>query len=258
LKHSDGHVTVYGHLSEINVQLFDYVRKGQLFAKTWGTYGTKWAWLMTTWPHLHFEIFQNEESIDPLNVLDLSYTNYSNLPTKYQLKFESDFRVRKWYEYAKAKKTWNVFRLDGFTEIERQKSLIEKYTAPSFRNWEMWVDESLNGNIDPTFTMCVGLAESGLWRNTKTLYNVWNIGNTDSWATRTFRSPREWVFAMIHTFNNRYLGKYTEIQQLSRYGNKDGTIYASSPDHWHNNIIKCMSSIKGYNVPDDYNFRLIQ
>jgi hypothetical protein len=55
-----------------------------------------------------------------------------------------------------------VFRLDGFTEIERQKSLIAKYTAPSFRNWEMWVDESLNGNIDPTFTMCVGLAESGL------------------------------------------------------------------------------------------------
>jgi murein DD-endopeptidase MepM/ murein hydrolase activator NlpD len=258
LKHSDGHVTVYGHLSEINVQLFDYVRKGQLFAKTWGTYGTKWAGLMTTGPHLHFEVFQNEESIDPLNVLDLSYTNYSNLPTKYQLKFESDFRVRKWYEYAKAKKTWNVFRLDGFTEIERQKSLIAKYTAPSFRNWEMWVDESLNGSIDPTFTMCVGLAESGLWRNTKTLYNVWNIWNTDSGATRTFRSPREWVFAMIHTFNNRYLGKYTQIQQLSRYGNKEGTIYASSPDHWHNNIIKCMSTIKGYNVPDDYHFRLIQ
>ncbi len=63
---------------------------------------------------------------------------------------------------------------------------------------------------------------------------------------------------MIRTFNNRYLGNYTEIQQLSRYGNKEGLIYASSPDHWHNNIIKCMSSIKGYQVPDDYNFRLMQ
>jgi len=63
---------------------------------------------------------------------------------------------------------------------------------------------------------------------------------------------------MIRTFNNRYLGDYTEIQQLSRYGNEDGLIYASSPDHWHNNIIKCMSSIKGYQVPDDYNFRLMQ
>ena len=63
---------------------------------------------------------------------------------------------------------------------------------------------------------------------------------------------------MIRTLNNRYLGHYTQINQLSRYGNPDGTIYASSPDHWHNNIIKCMSAIKGYQVPDDYNFRLGQ
>lgn len=258
LKHADGYVTVYGHLNEINVQAFDYVRKGQIFAKSWGAYGTKWAWLMTTGPHLHFEVFQNEESLDPLNHLDLSYVNYSNLLDKYKIKFESDFRIRKWYDYSKAVDSGRVFKLNGFTEVERQKDLIERYTHPNFRDWDMWVEESLNGNIDPTFTMCVWLAESGLWRNTLTQNNVWNIWNNDRGDKRIFDSPRAGVFAMISTFNNRYLWGHTEIQQLSRYGNKDGTIYASDPVHWHSNVTKCMSSIKWYYVPDNYNFRLVK
>ena len=258
LKHADGYVTVYGHLNEINVQEFDFVRRGQIFAKTGWAYGTKWAWLMTTGPHLHFEVYQNEEPLDPLNYLDLSYVNYSNLLDKYHVKFESDFRIRKWYEYSKAKKSWRVFNLNWVSEVERQKDLIERYTHPNFRNWDMWVEESLNWNIDPTFVMCVGLAESWLWRNTLTKNNVWNIWNNDRWDKREFDTPREWVYAMIRTFNNKYLGGHTEIQQLSRYGNKDGTIYASDPVHWHSNVTKCMSSIKGYYVPDNYNFRLVK
>ena len=246
LKHAEGYVTVYGHLNEINVQEFDFVRRWQVFAKTGGAYGTKWAWLMTTGPHLHFEVFQNEEPLDPLNYLDLSYVNYSNLPEKYQLKFEADFRVRKWYEYAKAKKSWRVFNLNGITEVDRQKDLIQRYTHPNFRDWNMWVEESLNWNIDPTFVMCVGLAESWLWRNTLTKNNVGNIGNNDRWDKREFNTPREGVYAMIRTFNNKYLWGHTEIQQLSRYGNKEGTIYASDPVHWHANVTKCMSSIKWY------------
>lgn len=258
LKHADWYVTVYGHLSQIDVELFDYVRKGQPFAKTGWEYGVKGSWLITTGPHLHFEVFQNEKSIDPLNSLDLSYVNYSNLPDKYSVKFESDFRIRKWYEYSNAKETWRVFNLEGDTELERQKDLIERYAHPSFRNWNMWVEESLNWNIDPTFTMCVWLAESWLWRNTLTLNNVWNIWNNDSWDKRIFNTPQQWVYAMISTFNNRYLWSHTEIQQLSRYGNKDGLIYASDPVHWHSNVTTCMSSVKWYYVPDDYNFRLVQ
>lgn len=258
IKHAEWYVTVYGHLSEIDVKPFEFVRRGQIIGKSGWEYGSKGAWLMTTGPHLHFEVFQDEKPIDPLNVLDLSYANYSNLPEKYLTKFQTDFRVRKWYAYKAAVNDQRIFRLDWYSEIERQKDLIAKYTAPAFRNWEMWVDESLNGNIDPTFTMCIWLAESWLWRNLKTPFNVWNIGNTDSGAVREYQSAREWVYMMIHTLNNRYLGHYNEIRLLSRYGNPDGTIYASSPDHWHNNIIKCMSAIKWYQVPDDYNFRLGQ
>jgi hypothetical protein len=190
--------------------------------------------------------------------MDLSYVNYSNLLDKYQYKFEEDFRVRKWYDYAKAKDSGRVFNLNWATEVERQKDLIERYTHPDFRNWEMWVEESLNWSIDPTFSMCVWLAETGLWRNSLTKNNVWNIWNNDRWDKRVIDTPRLWVIAMINTFNNRYLGHHTEIQQLSRYWNKDGTIYASDPIHWHSNVTKCMSSIKGYYVPDNYNFRLVK
>jgi hypothetical protein len=122
----------------------------------------------------------------------------------------------------------------------------------------MWVDESLIWNIDPTFVMCIWLAESWLWKYLKTPYNVWNVWNTDSWAVSTFENARTWIYYMIKTLNNEYLWKYNEIKDLSRYGNKDWNIYASSPDHWHNNIITCMSHIKWRYIPDDYNFRIIK
>jgi hypothetical protein len=104
--------------------------------------------------------------------------------------------------------------------------------------------------------MCIWLAESSLWRNLKTSYNVWNVWNVDSWWTKSMNSPKAWIYAMWRTLNNKYLGHYKSINNLSRYWNAYWTIYASSPDNWHNNIIKCMTAIKWEYVPDDYKFRL--
>ena len=83
------------------------------------------------------------------------------------------------------------------------------------------------------------MRETSLWRNLKTWYNVWNIWNTDSWDTQTFSTPRNWVYWMAKTLNNRFLGKYDEMSMLSRYWNKTWAIYASSDFNWHNNIKKC-------------------
>jgi hypothetical protein len=58
------------------------------------------------------------------------------------------------------------------------------------------------------------------------------------------------------TLNNGYLGDYHTINQLSRYGNKDGKIYASSPINWQTNVLKCLSQIKGYYIPEDFPFRI--
>ena len=258
IKHSDWYVTVYGHLSDILVQEYDFVKTWQIIAKSGWEYWTNWAWYITTWPHLHFEVYKEKKSVDPLNYLSLADFPYKYLIEKYRFKFYNDFKEKKWFEYKDISEKSRVFKLEWNSEIERQKNLINKYAVWNFSNWQLWIDESLVWNIDPTFVMCVWLAETGLWNHLKTPYNVWNIWNTDSWATSTFKNARSWVYAMINTLNNKYLWKYNEIKDLSRYGNKNGLIYASSSDHWHNNIITCMSHIKWKYIPDDYNFRIIR
>jgi murein DD-endopeptidase MepM/ murein hydrolase activator NlpD len=257
IKHANGFVTVYGHLSEINVKVGDYVGVGQEFGKTGWEYGTLWAGIMTTGAHLHFEMWKDKEPTDPLAYLDISFLAFNELAEKYKYKYGADFKLRKGYEYnAKQTGGKKVFKIEGENEVERQKYLLNTYAVPAFRSWDVWVEEALDWNIDPTFMMCVGLAETGLGRNLKTPFNIGNIGNTDSWATQVFPNARSGIYWMTKTFNNRFLWKYTKISQLSRYGNKDGTIYASSPDNWHNNITKCMSHIKQKFIPDDYPFRI--
>ena len=256
IKHSDGYLTIYWHVSEIIVNEYDFVKKWQVFAKTWWKVGTVWVGVFTTWPHLHFEVFKDWNYIDPLDTLNLSYLKFNNLAEKYVYKYYKDFKERLWYEYLEKWDRKKVFKLSWLTEVERQKSLINNYAIWQFNNYKMWINESLDWNIDPTFVMCIWLAESWLWKYLKTPYNVWNVWNTDSWSTYEFWSAREWIYSIVSTLNNKYLWKYNEIRKLSRYWNKKWEIYASSPDHWHNNIIKCMSNIKWVYVPDNYNFRL--
>lgn len=261
LKHSDELVTLYGHVTEVTVGKYDFVKKWEVFAKSGGEYGTPGAGVLTTGPHLHFVVYEKEEYADPLEYLNLSYLNFNMLPEKYEYKYKSDFRSRKWYEYvSQSSDSGNRFRIEWDTEVERQKYLLDTYAVGPFRDWDIWVEESIGWNIDPTFMMCVWLAETSLWKHLKTPYNIWNVWNTDSWSTYSFTSAREWIHWMTETFNNRFLSQYDEILQLSRYGNKDEgkPIYASSDFNWHNNITKCMSHVKGEYVPDDYNFRINQ
>lgn len=89
--------------------------------------------------------------------------------------------------------------------MERQKYLLSKYATSDFKNWNMWIEESVNGNIDPSFTMCLGLAETGLGKHLKTGYNVGNVGNTDSGSTYQFANAREGIYWIVKTLNNKFL-----------------------------------------------------
>lgn len=258
LKHSDSLVSLYGHVNEVLVEKNDFVKRGEVFAKTGGEYGTKWAGILTTGPHLHFVVYKDKEYVDPLEYLNLSHIRFQNIPDRYKYKYYSDFKSRRGYDFAWKKDSKWRFRIEGDTEIERQKYLLNTYAVGAFRDWNLWVEESVSEGIDPSFVMCVWLAETTLGKYLKTSYNIGNVGNTDSGSTYSFSSAREGIHWMTVTFNNKYLSQYDEIRQLSRYGNKDTSkpIYASSDFNWHNNIIKCMSHIKWHFIPDNYSFRL--
>ena len=269
IKHSDDLVTVYGHVNEIRVWLYDFVERGQVIALSWWQFWTLGAGLLTTWPHLHFEVFENQEYRDPLEYLNISYLQYREIPERYEFKFRSDFRTRMWYDFSQVAQvnSWSGrFRIEWQNEIERQKFLLNTYAAPAFRDWNMWVETSLAWGVDPTFLMCIWLAESWLGRNLTTANNVWNVGNNDRGDRVSFPTPRSWVAAMASTFNNRFLGNYSNMALLSWWwrtliwarpcSDPWEFCYASDLNHWHNNMLRCISHVKGEYISDNYNFRV--
>jgi LysM repeat protein len=63
IRHADGYVTAYAHLSEILVKHGDTVKRGQVIAKA-GQTGD------VTSPQLHFEIRKRSTAVDPIPYLD--------------------------------------------------------------------------------------------------------------------------------------------------------------------------------------------
>ena len=62
IAHAPGVETVYGHNSQILVQVGDFITRGQVVAEV-GNTGTSTA------PHLHFEVHWRSRAIDPLLIL---------------------------------------------------------------------------------------------------------------------------------------------------------------------------------------------
>lgn len=268
IKHYDWYLSVYGHLSEILVEQYEYVEKWQVIAKSGWEYGTAWAWYVTTGPHLHFEVFKDKQYIDPFSVLDLSYINYQWLPSKYRDKYNADYKHKNWYDYSEQSSNTKLFKLEWDNEVERQKYLISKYAIWAFNNWQMWIEEALDWSIDPSLVMCIWLAESWLGKNLTTAYNIWNVWNNDRGDRKWFDNARQWVYSIIYTLNNKYLWRYNSIAQLSWAWRKETWLlgcretwefcYATDVNHWHNNVKRCLTHLKWTYVPDNYNFRLIK
>jgi len=89
--HTDGLMSVYGHISSILVDEGQTVSVGSIIALSGGMPGTKGSGYMTTGPHLHFEMKSNGQFVDPLEYLPLdsiSETYIGKLPEKYLSKWE--------------------------------------------------------------------------------------------------------------------------------------------------------------------------
>ncbi len=207
--------------------------------------------------NVHIELYENGTLTDPLEKIDLSSLSAEIIPARYGWKYIDDSKKnKKNIDIESLQKTIGFFYLSGNTESERQEKLLSTYASKDFQDRTVWVEESIAESIDPTFVLCVGLAESTLGKNLTTDGNIGNVGNTDSGARRDYADPRSGVRAISSVVNNTWLGGYTTVDQLSGWGNPVGPIYASSQTNWHENIIKCMSAIKGKYVGNKTNFRL--
>lgn len=249
LIHKYGYVTVYLHMNQVFVKEWEFLKRGQIIWLSWWKPWTRWAWLLSSWPHLHFEVYKNWKRVDPLDYMDLSIlTKKESLPVQYHVKYIKD-KFSRDLDYS------NIKYMEWDTLEKRRENFLTKVWHWPYASLQLWKDASQDNSIDIDLWICIAYAETSLGRNFASSYNVGNVGNNDRWDRVAYPTPISWAKAIYYTLENRYLSKHYTINNLSRYWNPDESIYASDPVHWQNNVIRCLSTIKWFPVPNDYPFR---
>ncbi len=247
--HTNWYVTVYEYLNTTTVSIGDVVKRWQLIGYSWWEPWTRWAWFISKWPNLTFMVFKDGVAIDPFSILDASQVqDKSVLPEWYHIKYLRD-------KYARPIDITNLKIMEWNTVDERAQQFLKLYWVWIYKYLQFREDAAKWTNIDRDFVICVAFAESTLWRYLSTDNNIGNVWNNDRWDRVPMQSALWWARAIALTVNNRHLWHYHTINQLSRYWNPDGKIYASSPINWQTNVLKCLSQIKWFYIPEDYPFR---
>lgn len=248
--HKEWYVTLYEYMNQILVKPWDIVQRGQIIWYSWWEPGTMWAWFASEWENLTFWVYKDWVAIDPLTILDLSVvTDWQNtLPEDYRIKYLNDQLVRP-IDVSELK------LIEWKTVDERAQKLLNSYGVWVYKELDFWNSVVDWTNIDRDVVICIWVAESTLGKYLTTDNNIWNVWNNDRWDRVAYNTPYAWARLIALTLNNQHLGKYHTINQLSRYWNPDWKIYASSPINWQTNVMKCLSKIKWYTVPEDFPFR---
>ncbi len=247
--HTDGYVSVYEYLNKTIVKPGDIVQRWQLIWYSGGEPGTRGAGFISKWSNLTFILLKDGVAMDPLDILDSSIVkNKDALPNGYQIKYLRD-------KYARAIDITNLTLMSWSTLLQREDQFLSMYGVGIYKQVPFWDDVVKWTNIDRDVVMCIAFAESTLGRYLSTAWNIGNVGNNDRGDRVPFANAYAGARAIPLTLNNAYLWDYQTIKQLSRYGNKDGKIYASSPINRQTNVLKCLSQIKGYYIPEDFPFR---
>ena len=249
--HQKWYVTVYEYMNQIIVNPWDIVQRWQLIGYSWWEPGTMWAWFASEWENLTFAVYKDWVAIDPLTILDLSVvTDWENtLPEDYRIKYLNDQLIRPINVSDLTIMEWD-------TVDERAQRLLNWYGVWVYRELNFWNSVVEWTNIDRDVVICIWVAESTLGQYLTTDNNIWNVWNNDRWDRIAYTTPYAWARVIPLTLNNQHLWHYHTINQLSRYGNSDWKIYASSPINRQTNVMKCLSKIKWYTVPEDFPFRV--
>lgn len=245
--HKQWLVTVYTPLEELFVKPWEVVKRGQIIGTSGGQPWTKGAWPQSTVPHLDFYTFFNAQPKDPFEYLDLSVMEKEQLPEQRQQKRLDDL-------YAREVPLERLPKVVGETVAERRDSFLRRYAQWPYADVGLWYDAAEGQWVDPLLGMCVGFAETG-FKNFKTPNNIGNVGNNDRGDEVVYESPIVGARALYSVLNNQYLWWYHTLNELSRFGNNDSFIYASSPYNRQRNVMRCLSTIYGYAIPEDFPFR---
>ncbi len=106
--------------------------------------------------NLHIEMYLRGILVDPLEQMGLETADPKVIPGRYGWKYIDDLKKsKKEVDVAALQKIIGFFYIPGETEIERQKNMIDKYAGTAFRDQKMWIEESINESVDPSFVLCV-------------------------------------------------------------------------------------------------------
>lgn len=249
LVHKHNLVTAYLYINSAVVKPWDIVQRGQIIWYSWWEPWTRWAWFVSRWSNVTFQLFRHGRPQDPLLLLDLSVLrDKTMLSEQMQIKYVKN-------KYERRIDLSNVKIMPGDTILARRINFLNTYGVGIFRNHLFWEEAADGMNIDVDLGICIGFAESTIGRYLATDNNIGNVWNNDRWDRVPYESPQAGGRAIYYTLNNRFLGNYHTIDRLSWRWNKDGKVYASSPINWMNNVMRCLTMIKWYRVPEEYPFR---
>ena len=247
--HPKWYISVYMFMNTSLVKKWDIIRRWQLIWYSGWEPWTKGAGFISKEPNLTFFIFKDWVALDPFQFLDLSVIeNKEIIPSEYNIKYLND-------KYARKIDMSEVTFMTGKTLNDRAEQFIKNYWVGIYRELAFWEDAVKWTNIDRDMVICVAFAESTLGRYLTTANNIGNVWNNDRWDRVSMWSALAGAKAIADTLNNQHLWHYHTVKQLSRYGNNEGMIYASSPINRQTNVSKCLSQIKWFYVPDEYPFR---
>ena len=170
IKHPAGFMSMYVGVVPGDAALFSQIKTGDIIAtsRDYMEHSGK--------NNFHLELYENGALIDPLEKIDLSELPPSLVPARYGWKYIDDMKqAKREVDIAALQKTIGFFYLSGESEPERQEKLLTTYASKDFQDRTLWVEESISESIDPTFVLCVGLAESTLGKNLTTNGNIGNV-----------------------------------------------------------------------------------
>ena len=131
---------------------------------------------------------------------------------------------------------------------QRFKELCQAYWLDPSKIWELENKYNLREGV----LLAILIAETSWGHNGEYVdegcYNLWNVGNNDSWDRVCFEWKRESIEQVAMTLNNRYLWNVLTLGCLSNAGScvryfDSWKRYATSNGNWERNMLNVLNTI---------------